>query len=102
MTLEEFQKSIGGKHATLMVCQVDGSQFNGFTYKSGDRVNVELRTAYALVRQKANTPDGEVNRWEAEDANMTAGEMANLNQHFEKEHNQEMGDKPVQIKKHKK
>ena len=102
MTLEEFQKSIGGKHATLMTCQVDKSPHNGHVYNTGDMVNVDLRTAWALSKSKANSPNGEINRWEANDATMTAGELSTLNQHYEKEHEQETGEKPIKIKSHKK
>ena len=105
MTLQEFQESIGGKHATVMICQVDGSQDNGHTYNAGDMVNVELRKAFALNKQMANAPkkgDPDIHRWVPKDVTMTTGEMALLNKHFENEFQQESGEKPLQIKKHKK
>ena len=102
MTLQEFQEKIGGKHATIMVCQVDGSIHLGHTYNTGGMVNVELRAAFALYKQMANTPDGEIHRWEPKDVNMTTNEMQLMNKHFEKEHEQEVGDKPIKIQKNKK
>lgn len=102
MTLQDFKDKIGGKHATLMVCQVDGSTFVGQTYNAGDMVDVTTAQAFALYKQMANSPGGDIHRWEPKDASMTTGEAALLNKHFEKEHEKEIGEKPIQIKKHKK
>lgn len=99
MKLKEFMQMIGGRHATIMVCQVNGSQFNGGVYQSGDMVNVTAATALALYKQMANTPDGgEERRWIPKDANMTFAEAVMLNQHFDKEHKKETGEQPVKIK----
>lgn len=102
MTLEEFQEKIGGKHATLMTCQVSGTSFRRHKYNEGDSVNVDLRQAFILYQKMANTPNGEVHRWLPVDATMTAGEMDMMNTHFEKEHEADTGEKPVKIKSHKK
>jgi len=102
MTLEEFHEKNEGKYLALMVCQKDGSTFNSQVFKAGDMVNVTLKQGFALYKQMANGPNGDIRRWEIKDAVMTTNEMALMNKHYEDEHEKEIGDKPVQIKKHKK
>jgi len=102
MNVKEFMQIIGGRHATIMVCQVDGSQFNGSVYKAGDMVNVQSATALGLYEQFANGTDGDIRRWIPKDANITAREAQLINEHFNKEHAKETGDAPVQITSTKK
>lgn len=99
MKLKEFMTMIGGRHATIMVCQMNGSPFNGHVYSVGDMVNVQASTAMALYEQFGNLPEGgEARRWIPKDANMTMQEAALLNAHFDKEHKKDAGEEPVKIK----
>lgn len=103
MTLKEFQELIGGRHAAVMVCQVDGSKHMGKVFKSGDMLNVDLRTAFAKYKEMANLPGGgEGHRWLPSNANITNEERDMMNKHFEKEHEMESGDAPIKIKSQKK
>jgi len=102
MTIQEFKEKIGNRPATVMVCQVDGSPFYGSVFKSGDMVNVDLKTAFGLYKQFGNVGKTEVRRWEPKDVTMTAAEEMAMNDHFEKEHARDSGEAPVKISKHKK
>lgn len=98
MNIDDFIKIIGGRHATVMVCQVP-STHRGETYGVGDMVNVDRATAFALYRQLYNLPEGgEAHRWLPKDANVTNQEASLLNAHFAKEHEKDSGDKPIKVK----
>lgn len=103
MNVKEFRDQVlGGKHATLMACQVDGSPFNGRIYKKGDTIDVEASTALYLYNHQANMPDGTVaNRWKVVGGTMTFEERVAMNRHLAKEHERETGEGPVQIKSRK-
>jgi len=101
MKIDDFIEVIGGRHATIMVCQ-DPSTHLGVSYKVGDMVNVDRKTAFALYQQLYNLPGGgEGHRWIPKDSNITDHEAALINKHFEKTHEIEMADKPIKVKKYK-
>lgn len=101
MKMDDFVKLIGGRHATVMVCQ-EPSIHRGESYKVGDMVNVDRVTAFALYKQMYNlTAGGEAHRWMPKDANITDNEAALLNQHFQKEHEKDSGEKPIKVSKSK-
>lgn len=98
MTVKEFQEMVGGKHAVIMVCQVDGSTHRGATYAKEKQLNVDLVTGLALYKQLYNIPGGgEGRRWIPNESNITDHEKALMNTHFEKLHKREMAEEPVKV-----
>ena len=98
MRVKEFQDMVGGKHAVIMVCQVDGSMHQGIPYAKGKQLNVDLVTANALYKQLYNLAGGgEGRRWIPSESNVTDHEKSLMNTHFEKLHKREIGEEPVKV-----
>lgn len=99
ITLEEFTKMVGGKHAVVLVCKVDGAPDMGKTFKKGDEALRATRRAYAMYKQ--GRVDGDPGLWDIVDAEMTQQEVKSLNQHFQKEKQLENETKKVSSKSKK-
>lgn len=88
MTAAEFKESVGGVNALLMEC-THATEMDGRAYKAGDPLQVTTAKAYAMHRTECWKP--------LKGVKIATIEAAALNSHFEKEHAQEMGDKPKKV-----